>query len=127
MSERDRWLAETLNRLQYAQEDLYAAETMLGIESIPPRIICFHSQQAAEKVLKAVLVYENLDVPRTHDLTLIQSLLPEAWTMKHTLGDLTTLSIWAADARYPGDLPYGSHDYASNMVALASRVVTAVP
>jgi len=31
--------------------------------------VCFHAQQAVEKMLKAKLASERRDIPRTHDLT----------------------------------------------------------
>jgi HEPN domain-containing protein len=38
----------------------------LAAQEIPWDTICFHSQQAAEKYLKAVLVFHAQPVPRTH-------------------------------------------------------------
>ncbi|MCY4615587.1 MAG: HEPN domain-containing protein [Chloroflexi bacterium] len=37
---------------------------------------CFHSQQAAEKALKAALVLEGIEFPYVHDLTRLRNLLP---------------------------------------------------
>jgi len=37
-------------------------------------IICFHCQQAAEKYLKAFLVYNDQEPPKTHDLVEIAKL-----------------------------------------------------
>ena len=35
-----------------ADHDLYTAKTMAATEEIPTEVVCFHSQQAAEKALK---------------------------------------------------------------------------
>ena len=40
---------------------------------------CFHTQQAAEKALKAVLVYHGIKFRYTHDLDEINERLKEAW------------------------------------------------
>ncbi len=47
--------------LQYAREDLRAAAEILGREVFLPRHACWMAQQAAEKVLKAVLVFHQID------------------------------------------------------------------
>ena len=67
MSEADR-LEETRRWLRYAQEDLLAAEAMLAATRARPRHVCWLAQQAAEKAIKAVLVFLQIDFPRTHDL-----------------------------------------------------------
>ena len=126
MSDRDLLRAEALRWLRYAQEDIHTADTLLEAVDVPLRTVCFHSQQATEKALKAVLVYEDIDVPRTHDLSLLQSLLPEAWAVKRARGDLTALSIWATHPRYPGDWPEATHEDAADAMALARQVLVAV-
>ena len=59
MTEPRRWL-------EFAQEDLVAAETMLekGIYNLA----CFHSQQGIEKGLKGFLYSRNKAISRTHAL-----------------------------------------------------------
>ncbi len=37
-------------------------------EESPTDTVCFHAQQCVEKYLKAVLVSEAIDFPKTHDL-----------------------------------------------------------
>ena len=34
----------------------------------PLEIVCFHSQQAAEKMLKCYLISQEIDAPKTHDM-----------------------------------------------------------
>ena len=63
MSEDDR-LQEMRRWLCYAQENLGAAEAMLGRASIVPRHVCWLAQQAAEKAIKAVLVFLQIDFPQ---------------------------------------------------------------
>ncbi len=55
--ESERWL-------QFAAEDLKMAE--LAIRESIYNQVCFHSQQSAEKAVKALLLFQGQVVPRTH-------------------------------------------------------------
>ena len=67
--------------------------------------VCFHAQQAVEKMLKAKLASIRRDIPRTHDLTqLLDSMLDvepiwEAW--RSALDELVS---YAVEFRYPGEV-----------------------
>jgi len=37
----------------------------------PLEIVCFHSQQVAEKMLKCFLIAQNIEIPRIHDLQIL--------------------------------------------------------
>lgn len=89
--------------LRYAEDDLKAAEVLLEQNSIP-RAACFHAQQAAEKSIKAMFVFLQVDFPFTHNLNRLRDQLPEGWAVKEEFPDLATLSDWAVEPRYPGDL-----------------------
>jgi hypothetical protein len=39
------------------------------------------------------------------DLDALRNLLPQGWQVKVEYPDLASLSVWAVEARYPGDLP----------------------
>jgi HEPN domain-containing protein len=62
-------------------------------------------QQAAEKAIKTVLVFLQVDFPRTHDLDALRNLVPDGWQLKIDHPDLASLTEWAVEARYPGDWP----------------------
>jgi HEPN domain-containing protein len=55
--------------MQKAANDLLNVENNLASDSVPWDTVCFHAQQAAEKLLKALLVARGEVVPRTHDLS----------------------------------------------------------
>ena len=97
--------AETVRWLRYAEEDLITAETLLAQAHIPPRQACWHAQQAAEKALKAVLIFLQIDFPRTHDLNVLRNLVPNSWHFKTEHPNLAKLTDWVADVRYPGKVP----------------------
>jgi len=104
MSESER-LKEAQRWLRYANQDLVAAEAMLGRSDMWPRHACWLAQQSAEKTLKAVLVFLQIDFPRSHDLDALRNLVPDGWQVRQEHPDLADLSEWSVEARYPGDWP----------------------
>ena len=64
---------------------------------------CFHAQQCAEKYIKARLVEANIPCRRSHDLLMLLSLiLPIEPTWQSIVPQLTVLTTFAVDYRYPG-------------------------
>lgn len=61
--------------LQRADADLAAVRAMESVSEVPDEIVGFHGQQAAEKLLKAVLAAHGLDFPRTHSIRFLLDLL----------------------------------------------------
>ena len=104
MSKADRY-EETRRWLRYAREDLTSAEAMIGQPDFVPRQACWLAQQAAEKAIKAVLVFLQVHFPKSHDLDGLRNIIPEGWQLKKSHPDLADLSEWAVEARYPGDWP----------------------
>jgi HEPN domain-containing protein len=65
--------------------------------------VCFHSQQCAEKYLKARLQEANIPVTKTHDLiVLLGQLLSLEPSWKNLRLELQGLSLSAVVYRYPG-------------------------
>ena len=65
-------LAEWLGK---ASKDLAVAER-LSLDDVPfCDAITFHCQQAAEKYLKALLVFNDIEFPKTHDLEILLNLV----------------------------------------------------
>lgn len=54
--------------IEFAKNDLESAEYLTGRHPQPLEIICFECQQCAEKILKAFLLKNDIEPPRTHDL-----------------------------------------------------------
>lgn len=112
--------------LRYAVDDLGSAEALLQVPAVSPRNTCYLAQQAAEKALKAVLVFLSRDVPRTHDLNLVLNLIPGDWLGERAGLKVTLLSTWATFPRYPGDWPEASISDAQDAVTAARAVVEQV-
>jgi HEPN domain-containing protein len=58
--------------LRIASEDLDSAEALIDRKLF--RMVCYHSQQAVEKVLKALMSEHEIDVPRIHNLIDLRSM-----------------------------------------------------
>jgi len=112
--------------MSYAKSDLDAADTLLEKGDFFPRQICFMSQQAGEKALKAILVYLEMNFPKTHDLDLIRELIPTGWEVKAKFPELYDLSVWAVESRYPGHAPDVTEGEAQETLRLAQSVFDAV-
>ncbi len=108
--------------LRYAGEDIGAAEALLEREELPPRLACFHAQQAAEKSIKSIFVFLQVDFPFTHNLDRLRDLLPDGWTVKEDFPDLASLSEWAVEPRYPGDLREATQEDAEAAIEKARAV-----
>lgn len=121
MSEAERQ-AEAQRWLRHAWEDLLAAEEAAGNSALAPRHACFLAQQSAEKALKAVLVHLGVDFPWRHDLDMLRNLVPTGWRLKQEHPDLGALTVWAVEARYPGDWPDAEETDAQDAVQQARAV-----
>jgi len=108
--------------LEYAEKDLGAAQALLESEDFFPRQICFLAQQAAEKSIKAILVFAEVDFPKTHDLDRLRDLIPAGWEFKELFPDLAELTIWSVESRYPGDTPDVVEGEARGIFDLAKSV-----
>lgn len=98
-----------------------AAHTLKLGTSCPTDTVCFHAQQCVEKYLKAVLVLEGIDFPKTHDLETLLSLIPAESRPDLSDDEQGRLTEYATTARYPGweELSLAA---ARKAVAMARRV-----
>lgn len=120
--------AEDASRLWLAKADnnLLNIENNLAAELIPWDTVCFHAQQVGEKTLKAFLVLNGEQPPRTHDLV---ALLAKANSYAPGLADLEDdcrrLTYFSVSSRYPD--PYEpTEEEGRSPAAAAKRVRTRV-
>jgi HEPN domain-containing protein len=94
----------TLEWIDKAEGDFATAERELQVQQRPNfDAVCFHSQQCAEKYLKACLQEANVAFSKTHDLgTLLDLCLPiePNWSSLRSIVD--ALTTYAVEFRYPG-------------------------
>ena len=89
--------------LRRARSDLALARGRLR-KSILAEDLCFHAQQAVEKSLKAVLISNGIDFPRTHNLRILIDALPETIFRDPILDSSAALTDYAVSTRYPGEV-----------------------
>ena len=89
--------------LRKAAEDEALVDEVGKSKRISDNIIGFHCQQAAEKLLKAVLSGLAVAFRRTHDLRELMDILSdEGRPLPEDLADLDTLTPYATLLRYEG-------------------------
>ena len=112
--------SQSLSRewLDFAHMDLSSAEFLLGMHPVPVEIICYHCEQAAEKFLKAVLIYHGVEAPKTHDLVQLCKLcvqLDQSW--EQMIGACVELSPYGVQVRSPSDMELDESDVSSALRA----------
>ena len=61
--------------ISIAERDYAVSVTLHKLHRpLPIEIICFHCQQSVEKSLKAILAHNNAEIPKTHDIRLLNEL-----------------------------------------------------
>lgn len=110
------WLAK-------AHEDELSAESILKYKDGAPSTVCFLAQQAAEKLLKALLVYNGHEFLKVHDLIELETaLMVVASDIKEVHDNLTLLNRYYIETRYPGDYPEFSWEEAEKALAAATLI-----
>jgi len=99
--------------LKYAFDDLQSAEVLLkeGIYNM----VCFHSQQAIEKLFKSFIATYYQEIPRIHNLIRLHQVCEDLHGSQLNLDEegLIFLNDVYIDSRYPADfgiLPSGQPD-----------------
>jgi HEPN domain-containing protein len=90
--------------LRYADTDLKSASVLLkeGIYNM----VCFHSQQAVEKILKSFMTTFGQEIPRTHNLIRLYKTCEQLHgkTINADVDGLIFLNRVYIDSRYPTDI-----------------------
>lgn len=109
--------------LKKAQKDLISAKREMKFETPITETVCFHSQQAAEKFLKAYFVFLDIKILKSHNIaTLISSIEQfdnEINELKESCDILTDYSV---DIRYPDDIYEPSIEDANEAITLAETL-----
>jgi HEPN domain-containing protein len=112
----EKWLIKANNDLKVAENEI-----VLSSEDMVTDAICFHSQQAVEKFLKAYLVFKKIDFDKTHNLEyLLETCLEKDKEFSQIeVGDL---SFYAVEARYPDDFYIPTEKEAWECLEIARKV-----
>jgi HEPN domain-containing protein len=92
--------------IDFSQMDLLTAQHLLKtMYPKPLEIICYHCQQSAEKMIKALLLAQGETVPRIHDLGLLIEVLVESLDPPADILDACdNLTPYGVKARYPQEM-----------------------
>ncbi len=90
--------------IRKADHDLGMAELALQYKPGYTDAICFHSQQAVEKYLKAYLTVLQIKFEKSHNLVYLLDLIHEQEVVADELYDLLErLEDYAVEVRYPDE------------------------
>jgi HEPN domain-containing protein len=109
-----------LEWLRKAKTDLASARILLTGENLFDAA-CFHSQQLAEKSIKALLTYHSIQFKKVHDLNVLLTLLndPDFDPFRqHAI----ILNSYAVEMRYPGDYIEPEQEEAEEALRLAIEI-----
>lgn len=110
-----------------AEQDTKSAQALLSQD--PPLLYpsCFHSQQAAEKYLKAYLTWRQVEFPKTHSIRQLLNLVTEVdEELATSLLPAAALTPYGVDVRYPGDIPEPNKRETEEALVLARKARDAV-
>lgn len=93
--------------VEKAAQDEFVVDQIIDLPQSPDEVIGFHLQQAAEKLLKALLCSLGVHYRRTHNLGELMHLLGKSGiSLPRELDSLRDLTPYATDWRYdliPGE------------------------
>ncbi|MBE7114428.1 HEPN domain-containing protein [Bacillus paranthracis] len=96
---------------QYATTDLKSAKFLMGMPELPVSIVCYHSQQSAEKYLKGVIAAHGGEIVKTHSLVYLLKLCSKYdKSYKKLIKDCVELNDYGVDVRYPSENKVNEED-----------------
>jgi HEPN domain-containing protein/predicted nucleotidyltransferase len=108
--------------LEHAQKDLALAQLAYESDLDFAQQVCFQSQQAAEKAIKAVLLERNVDIPYTHELKdLVKEVTSRGLSVPPDVARADELTRCAVKTRYP----HTEHEITDQNIADAMLIADA--
>jgi len=108
-----------------ARSDLALARAALNVPDVLLEDACFHTQQCAEKALKALLIRREIAFPYTHVVeTLLDILAGAGVDVPPEVDEAVVLTQYAVQARYPGAWGPVTTSEAEFALRVAGRVLT---
>lgn len=87
--------------------------------------LCFDAQQAVEKSLKALCIFNEILFPKTHDISYLMELLENNGVkIPKGLQKAKILTSYAVETRYPGDYGFIEESKYLESLDLAEKVLT---
>ena len=115
----DAWLSQ-------ASVDMQAAKLLLSSSDVNlSGVVCYHSQQAAEKALKGLLAAAGLEIEKTHDLVRLLDLCANTGiSVDLIMPAATLLTPFATQSRYPGMGKNPSLSQSQGAIAAAEKTLS---
>lgn len=111
------WIAKASN-------DLHAARKLMKDDDNTLDVAAYQTQQAAEKALKAYLIFRQQPILRTHDLEkLLESYIKFDNTFNQLQKAAEFLFPFAVYARYPDDRFYIDREEALEAIKYAEKIL----
>ena len=111
--------------MDHARSDLRLARLAAGDALIRREQACFHAQQAAEKAIKAVLLFKKSTFPLTHDIEeLLEIAKKNEISLPDEVQEANLLTPYAVQTRYPGSWEEISRADLSEAIRVAEITVT---
>jgi HEPN domain-containing protein len=97
--------------LAFAEMDVNSARYLMNMWPRPDEIICYLSQQSAEKSLKGFLVLQHIEPPKIHNLVELHHLCePFIADISNIKIHCNSLNRFSVTPRYPRELTLTSQD-----------------
>lgn len=114
---------EIKNWLAKANGDMANAKAVIN-KKVPAWIVCFHSQQTAEKALKAAQIYFLHDYKKEHNLEILLLTLKEKINIEPIREDCYKLSDYYVITRYPDSKEFElTHEDAIFALKMAEKIL----
>ena len=111
--------------LSHAESDLRLAKLAANDPYIMGGQVCFHAQQAAEKSIKAALLFGGIEFPLIHDIEeLLKLAEDQGIIIPEEVQETDQLTPYAVETRYPGYLQEITGDDVSNALRIAEQTVS---
>ena len=107
------WLKRAMEDLTVAKDELHNITWASA----------FHSQQAAEKALKALLIALGVEPPKSHRIEKLLELLEENGVDTSSIRESTILTDYAVETRYPDFDKEPTLEEAEEALRIAKKVV----
>ena len=105
-----------------ADEDLLAAEVVIEASTLLYDISAFHSQQAAEKYIKAFLAFNEMMPPKVHNIKELIDIAANFDASFEAIREAEWLSKYAVRTRYPDDFDIDTQEQALKILNVAKSV-----
>lgn len=112
---------EWLNR---AKSNLVRARADIDLPGIYLEDLCFDAQQAAEKAIKALLLFRGRAFPFVHDLAELVTVLQQGGQeVPPSIAEAARLTRFAVETRYPSLAEAVTREDYDRAVAIAGEVI----